>query len=834
VGYDAGSSGTSITTGDLDSDGDLDLAVTYYSSHAVSILLGNGDGTFKGAVIYGTGNYISYVTTGDLDRDDDLDLMVTHHTGDAVSILLGNGDGTFQNAVSYDAGERPESVTADDLDNDGDLDLAVANRWSDDVSIFLGNGDGTFQDAVSYDAGGSSITAGDLDGDGALDLACSGGFILLGNGDGTFQDAVGYDAGSGGTSITTGDLDGDGTFDLAITHNFNDDVSILLGNGDGTFHDAMDYYAGYGPSSVTAGDLDGDGDLDLAVANSKSNDLSILYNMKKITFNEIPYLVTAPLALIESDLDLDGFDDIVVTNHEGVYLFQNNGDETFSLINDDAIVVGENPVAIASDDFNDDDYPDLAVANRDDNTLCILLSNPATKQGDSFPTFEAPDFYDVGVAPTDIAVTYLDDPDDGHVVSLIVSHYGDGVTAGTVGVMYGKMDGTFKAPYMYETGLGTSALEAAWFDDPDDGHVVSLIVANKVSGTVGIYYAYNPIPDTNPAFKEAVSYSVGAEPADVAVVYGGEAREGEIGIATANESDDSISFLRAIEGGGFEEAAAYPVGDRPTSLVFGAFDVAEKRIVTGLAVSNRGDDSIAILLEDGEGGFQAPLFYYVGKAPAKIVSSDFNLDSLDDIAMVGGDGLSVWFNKTLCPDDDDDGFQDVACGKSDCDDTDPHIYPGAEEDCEDGIDNDCDGLVDSVDEECDCIDNDGDGFGYPGNPKCDNGSEEDCNDCDPTTYPGAPERCDLKDNNCNCRVDEGPCLLIEALALLGLAGRLMDCEDPPPEPHGEEDAGGGGGCGCAHYRGPVRSGLTSSALVYLLPVLFVGILKFHMRRECYF
>jgi len=84
------------------------------------------------------------VAIGDFDEDGYQDLATAIQLGASVSILLGNGDGTFQTALSYDAGSYPEFVAIGDFDEDGHQDLAVANNWSNDVSILLGNGDGTF------------------------------------------------------------------------------------------------------------------------------------------------------------------------------------------------------------------------------------------------------------------------------------------------------------------------------------------------------------------------------------------------------------------------------------------------------------------------------------------------------------------------------------------------------------------------------------------------------------------------------------------------------------------------------------------------------------------
>ena len=166
-------------------------------------------------------------------------------------------------------------------------------------------------------------------------------------------------------------------------------------------------------------------------------------------------------------------------------------------------------------------------------------------------------------------------------------------------------------------------------------------------------------------------------------------------------------------------------------------------------------------------------------------------------------------------DADHDGYVDEACGGLDCDDTDLGVRPGANEGC-DFIDTDCDGFLGELE-----FDDDGDLM-----TEC----EGDCDDSDPLTYLDAPEICDFRDNDCDGSADEGPCLVIEALALLGIAGCLLNGEEPLPEPEEDDGGGGGGGCGCALYRSPMRSALASSAIVYLVPALFILFMKRRERR----
>ena len=235
VNYGVGTNPSSVTTGDFNGDGNIDLAVANTSSGNISILFGNGNGTFQTGVYYYGGAYPSFVTSGDFNGDGNLDLAVANlavgNNTRSVSILLGNGNGTFQTAVIYGAGVRPTSIATGDFNGDGNLDLAVANPGSWNISILLGNGNGTFQAAVNYGMGTSTgfVTSGDFNGDGNLDLAIANSdnvSILLGNGNGTFARAGNYGSGTSPRSLALGDFNGDGTLDLAVTN--SDYVSILL------------------------------------------------------------------------------------------------------------------------------------------------------------------------------------------------------------------------------------------------------------------------------------------------------------------------------------------------------------------------------------------------------------------------------------------------------------------------------------------------------------------------------------------------------------------------------------------------------------------------------
>jgi streptogramin lyase len=323
TGYSVGTAPWPVAVGDFNGDGKLDLAVGNGSDNTVSILLGNGDGTFQPQTIYPTGIGPDSIAVGDFNGDGFLDLAVVNYGGFTVSILLGNGDGTFQTQVAYGTGAYPYSVAVGDFNGDGRLDLAIGNG-SASVGILLGNGDGTFQAQVTYPAGGqiTSIAVGDFTGNGTLDIAVANYGdntvgVFLGNGDGTFKAQTTYATGKNPASVAVGDFSGNGILDLAAANRGDNTVSVLLGNGNGTFQEQKVYETESSPGAIAVGDLNGDGNLDVAVSNLYGGTVSVLLGNGDGTFETQTAYSTGsqPDSIALGDFNGDGTLDIVTTDN---------------------------------------------------------------------------------------------------------------------------------------------------------------------------------------------------------------------------------------------------------------------------------------------------------------------------------------------------------------------------------------------------------------------------------------------------------------------------------------------------------------------------------------
>lgn len=448
--YFSGANTSGGATGDFNGDGIPDVAVTNVEN-GISVMLGNGDGSFQAAVEYTTNNTINPDTDpqelaiGDFNNDGKLDIIAADFCPEdsgtdctpsdqlegnsMVSVFLGNGDGTFQPPIISDSGpDGSFSVQVGDFNRDGKLDAVVTNTIIDTAVILLGNGDGTFQSPVTYSAGSGSfpiyLSVADLNKDGKLDLVIAGYAVdqvevLLGNGDGTFPASpVSYPTGGLGSVMpVVGDFNGDGNLDVAVTNDGCDyaaaisqagcplatgTVSVLLGKGDGTFQSSVQYLTGYGTWGIAAVDFNGDGKTDLAVTNQTDTTVGILLGKGNGSFQAQTEIgaVESPEAMLTGFFSGEKLPDLLASSlGSTISLYKNNGSGAVPsyLINGNNANTSITGVAA---DFNDDGKLDLAVV--DAGGVNYYLSPEAgvtVMSGAGDGTFPTPVFYGLSSFP---------------------------------------------------------------------------------------------------------------------------------------------------------------------------------------------------------------------------------------------------------------------------------------------------------------------------------------------------------------------------------------------------------------------------------------------------
>jgi hypothetical protein len=254
----------SVTPADLDGDDTTDLVLADYTQ-GVAMLPGRGDGTFEDLRHLASGTqFPNVVLPADLDLDGDVDLAIVYFSAQDVSVSLNVGGGHFAWPRFYEALlDQSFGGAVTDLDGDGFPDLLVIGKQAAPGSFFRNRGDGTFAPAVAFASDVpriADVVPADVDGDGNLDLLAGsydGIFLLHNEGGGTLAPAVSiYPAAS--LTLLAVDFTGDGAPDLVT------DFGLLVNNGDGTFGPLIDLGVTFRPNSVVAGDVNGDGLPDLA------------------------------------------------------------------------------------------------------------------------------------------------------------------------------------------------------------------------------------------------------------------------------------------------------------------------------------------------------------------------------------------------------------------------------------------------------------------------------------------------------------------------------------------------------------------------------------------
>src|SRR6266436_2397479 len=362
--FAVGNNPVALVASDFNFDGLPDFAVANQGDNTISILLNQNNGNFAPAnnspfalaktetapSAIAAGSFGNTITSASGIQTPTTDLVVANSTSDNVTVLLGNGDGTFQEAAGspYAVGKKPSSVVVADFNGDGNLDFAVANQGDNTISVFKGNGKGGFTEfpnspfaltnistvsekgPVAMVAANFRSATNSSNNSPEIDLAVvnqstNNVAILLSsvdvNSNVTFTEATNspITVGKSPVAIATSDLNGDAVPDLAVVNQGDNSVSVLLGssNLDATFTAASGspLPTAAAPAGIVIANFTGGNFPSLAVTNKDQGTLGIYLGLGAGTFSNRIEIATpaSPGAIVSAILTSTSLPDVALT-----------------------------------------------------------------------------------------------------------------------------------------------------------------------------------------------------------------------------------------------------------------------------------------------------------------------------------------------------------------------------------------------------------------------------------------------------------------------------------------------------------------------------------------
>ena len=411
---------SSVVPGDLDGDGDVDLAVGSDHSSLVVVLTNSGGGRYVSPANVTLELIPSHLVATDHDGEGTLELIAfSKESRQLVVLWQGEQEALAFESFDVAAGAKPHDLAIGDADGDGILDILTANGGGGTVSVFLGLGDGTLAAPIGYRQGGyrGTIALGDLDSDGDLDVVTGDAVGLLENdGEGSFRDIT-EEPLMRGAMVTTADLDGDGAPEIIAADATGNQIHVLHLNGElstprSSRLESFRPEGTSGPWSVAPEDFDRDGDIDLAVGYRSSANVAVFWNDGAAGFPGVDLhpAVAHVFYVVAADLNSDGLADLATANgnHNTVSLFLNEQVAAFTAAGE--LDLGRYLYSLRAADLNNDGFTDLISVSEQESSLSV---NPGAGDGSFAPPFH----YPVGIGQRFVVAGDLDRDGDNDLVS---------------------------------------------------------------------------------------------------------------------------------------------------------------------------------------------------------------------------------------------------------------------------------------------------------------------------------------------------------------------------------------------------------------------------------
>ena len=618
--------------GDLDADGDIDLAVL--EPTRLVVVYNVGDGTFEdGPTMDLTGRLIEFAI-GDLTGDGSADVVVTDARNDLAKVIMTGSGGTLAEPVDYPVGDDPRDVAIGEVDGELGLDIVVVNRLSANVSVLFNDGAGGFADSTTVDGAGlqpQRLIVADFSNDGLADLATGDRVevtVRLNEGGRTFSPPVALVVALGVNVVSMGaaDFDGDGDVDIVTSYAQPPSSVGFANSGTGAFN--MGFPLGRPSFARMVGhDADVDGATDLILVPSQGNTVTVLWNRQRqiaVPF-EAPrtYDTNEPHTADIGDVDGDGDLDIALGHNSfrAMSVMINDGAGAFLEDRTIGTPSGGGAFSIELGDIDNDGDLDI-IAGSFDRSGVFLYENI-----DGNGTFE---FTKNITVSSPFHVTSAD-VDGNSTLDVIVSSQ----SLNAIDVVFNDGNGFSEDNVRVDRySAGTAPRAAAAVDLDNDGDI-DLAVANIASSNVSIFEG-----DGTGVFAESVEIPVTGGPSFI--VATDMDQDGEVDLVTANESDSEASILWNVGGGvtDFAPATRVPVGLEPYSLLAIDFDGDDRPDIA--CVEEAGLDepgqtgltggSVSVVLNKGRREFSPPDAFLTGSGPRFIVAGDMDGDGDIDLS----------------------------------------------------------------------------------------------------------------------------------------------------------------------------------------------------------